>query len=194
MARIQQHSRPGSECNQWGAAVKRAFQSVLSLSFAAVLSGQVTIKDPIPQMATIDVNTSEVGSQLIPRTIFGTFLEPIGNSTYSGLWAELLQNPSFEAGLWSPEKVAEMLHDNPALRRASDLALPLPWEPLDARQGNRYEVHYGEAANSWQSLRIFAVLGEPTGIKQRVYLPIHRTSDYVGSLYAKHLSGVARVT
>ena len=174
--------------------MKRAFQSVLSLSFAAVLSGQVTIKDPIPQMATIDVNTSEVGSQLIPRTIFGTFLEPIGNSTYSGLWAELLQNPSFEAGLWSPEKVAEMLHDNPALRRASDLALPLPWEPLDARQGNRYEVHYGEAANSWQSLRIFAVLGEPTGIKQRVYLPIHRTSDYVGSLYAKHLSGVARVT
>jgi alpha-N-arabinofuranosidase len=174
--------------------VKTAFLSALSLTFATALYGQVTINDPVPQTATVDVNAAEVGGELIPRTIFGTFLEPIGDSTYNGLWAELLQNPSFEAGLWSPEKVAEMLHDNPALRRASDLALPLPWEPLDARQGNRYEVHYGEAANSWQSLRIFAVPGEPTGIKQKVYLPIHRTSDYVGSFYARHMRGSTSVT
>ena len=87
-----------------------------------------------------------------------------------------------------------MLHDSPELRQAGDLALPLPWEPLDARQGNRYEVHYGEAANSWQSLRIFGVPGEPTGIKQRVYLPTHRTLEYKGSFYARHLSGDTRVT
>lgn len=174
--------------------MKRAFQCALSLLFATALQGQVTVKDPIPQPATVDVRAAEVGSELIPRSIFGTFLEPIGNSTYNGLGAELLQNPSFEAGLWSPEKIAEMLRDNPALRRASDFALPLPWEPLNARQGNRYEVHYGEAANFWQSPRIFAVPDEPTGIKQRVYLPIHRTRDYVGSFYARHLSGVIRVT
>jgi alpha-N-arabinofuranosidase len=82
-----------------------------------------------------------------------------------------------------------MLHDNPELRQASNLALPLPWEPLDASQGNRYEVHFGEAANSWQSLRVFGIPGQPTGIKQQVYLPIHRTRDYAGSFYAKHLSG-----
>jgi alpha-N-arabinofuranosidase len=135
------------------------------------------------------VNAAEAGSQQIPRTIFGTFLEPIGDSTYNGLWAELLQNPSLEAGLWSPARIAEMLHDNPELRQASNLALPLPWEPLDASQGNRYEVHFGEAANSWQSLRVFGIPGQPTGIKQQVYLPIHRTRDYAGSFYAKHLSG-----
>ena len=173
---------------------KRIIQFVLPLCVASPLYGQITVKEPIPQTATIEVHAAEVGKQQIPRTIFGTFLEPIGNSTYNGLWAELLQNPSLESGLWSPDKVAAMLHDNPELRHAGDLALPLPWEPLDARQGNRYEVHYGEAANSWQSLRIFGVPGEATGIKQKVYLPIHRTRDYEGSFYAKHISGDENVT
>ena len=33
------------------------------------------------------------------------------------------------------------------------------------------------------------VPGESTGIKQRVYLPVHRTLDYEGSFYARHLGG-----
>src|ERR1035441_9840802 len=80
-----------------------------------------------------------------------------------------------------------MLHDAPELMQASRVALPLPWEPLDPHQGNRYELNYGDAANSWQSLRVFGVPGEPTGIKQKVYLPVHRTRDYTGSFYARHL-------
>jgi len=174
--------------------VKRVYQCALGLSFAATVWAQVTITEPIPQTATIEVNAAEIGRQPIPRTIFGTFLEPIGNSTYNGLWAELLQNPSLEAGLWSPGQIARMLRDNPELRKAGDLDLPTPWEPLDAGQGNRYEIHYGDAANSWQSLRVFAVPGQPTGIKQKVYLPIHRTRDYVGSLYARHLGGDTSIT
>jgi alpha-L-arabinofuranosidase len=171
-----------------------AFVCALGISFAATMHGQITITEPIPQTATIDVHAGAVGKQPIPRTIFGTFLEPIGNSTYNGLWAELLQNPSLEAGLWSPEKISAMLRDDPELRQAGNLDLPLPWEPLDGHQGNRYEIHYGEAANSWQSLRIFGMPGQPVGIKQKVYLPIHRTRDYVGSFYAKHLSGDGTVT
>jgi alpha-N-arabinofuranosidase len=174
--------------------VKRVFQGLVCVAFAMVLHAQISVKEPIPQLATIDVNAADVSSQQIPRSIFGTFLEPIGNSTYNGLWAELLQNPSFESGLWSPAKIAELLHDSPELRRASDLALPLPWEPLDPRQGNRYEVGYGDAANSWQSLRVFGVPGEPTGIKQRVYLPVHRTRNYQGSFYAKHITGERAIT
>lgn len=174
--------------------MKRILTSVLGVSFATALYGQVKINEPIPQVATIEVNAAEIDGRPIPRSIFGTFLEPIGNSTYNGLWAELLQNPSLEAGLWSPARIAEILRDNPELRQASNLALPLPWEPLDVRQGNRYEVHYGDAANSWQSLRIFGVPGEATGIKQKVYLPIHRTRDYIGSLYARHISGDTRLT
>ena len=174
--------------------MRRVLQGLACAALTMVLHAQISVRDPIPQLAVVDVNAADVVSEHIPRTIFGTFLEPIGNSTYNGLWAELLQNPSFEAGLWSPAKVAEMIHDSPELRRAGDLDVPLPWEPLDPRQGNRYEVGYGDAANSWQSLRVFGVPGEPTGIKQKVYLPVHRTRDYQGSFYAKHISGDRAIT
>ena len=158
------------------------------------MRAQITITEPIPRNVVIDINAADPVGERIPRTIFGTFLEPIGNSTYNGLWAEILENPSFESGLWSSQKIADMLHDRPELRQAGDVALPLPWEPLDPRQGNRYELHYGDAANSFQSLQVFAVPAEPTGIRQKVYLPIHRTLSYEGSFYAKHLSGADTVT
>lgn len=102
--------------------------------------------------ATIAINAAKPASYKIPRTIFGTFLEPIGNSIYGGLWAELLQNPSFEDKLWSAGAIQRMIQDEPELVRASELGLPLPWEPLDAKQGNRYEPRWNDAANSYRSL------------------------------------------
>jgi alpha-L-arabinofuranosidase len=169
--------------------LKRTIACGLLLFCAISVRAQITVTEPIPQKVVIDVDAANTLGEPIPRTIFGTFLEPIGNSTYNGLWAEILENPSFESGLWSSQKVADMLRERPELRQAGDVALPLPWEPLDARQGNRYELHYGDAANSFQSLRVLAVPGEATGIRQRVYLPIHRTRNYEGSFYAKHLGG-----
>jgi len=174
--------------------LKRVIEFGLVCACAISARGQITVTEPIPKTATIDVNASDNLGQTIPRTIFGTFLEPIGNSTYNGLWAEILENPSFESGLWSPQKISEMLHDRPELSQAGNLGLPPPWEPLDPRQGNRYELHYGDAANSFRSLRVFAVPGEPTGIRQKVYLPIHRTRAYEGSFYARHLSGANPIT
>jgi alpha-L-arabinofuranosidase len=179
--------------NVWGNEVKIAIVLAADLVFATVALAQITVTEPIPAIAQINVNAGIQGSA-IPRTIFGTFLEPIGNSTYNGLWAELLRNPSFEAGAWSPQAQGRMLREDPELIRASNLALPLPWEPLDESEGNRYEIHYGDAANSWQSLRVFAIPGKPTGIRQEVFLPIQRTRSYAGSFYARHLSGDAEVT
>ena len=180
----------------WGLMIKNAKYIVLasiSLSTFFLAQAQITVKQPIPDVAQINVNAAAVG-QVIPKTVFGTFLEPIGNSTYNGLWSELLRNPSFEAGLWSPQAQERMMREEPELMRASSLALPLPWAPLDERQGNRYEIVYGHAANSWQSLRAFALPGQATGIRQRVYLPVQRTRSYAGSFYARHLSGATEVT
>ena len=144
-----------------------------------------------PVSATIRIDAQKTAHK-IPRSIFGTFLEPIGNSTYNGLWAEILQNPSFEDNLWSASNLAEMLHDRPELGRASELTLPLPWEPLYEAQGARYAPE-NDAANSERSLLLMALPDLPSGIKQKVYLPIHRTAHYVGSLYLKHVSGPADV-
>jgi alpha-L-arabinofuranosidase len=173
--------------------IRYAVLIATGLASALAALPQVTVKEPIPVIAQIKVDAAAAGPD-IPKTIFGTFLEPIGNSTYNGLWAELLRNPSFESGLWSPQAQDRMMREEPELMRASRLALPLPWAPLDEHQGNRYEIHYGDAANSWQSLRVFALPGQVTGIRQMVYLPTQRTGSYVGSFYARHLSGAAEVT
>ena len=132
--------------------------------------------------------------QTIPNTIFGTFLEPIGHSTYGGLWADVVENPSFESGLWSADRVVTMLKERPELRRASDLALPLPWEPLDPSQGARYLPVRGDAANSDESLLVMSVPGKESGIRQRVYLPVHRELTYRGTLWTKHVLGGSRIS
>lgn len=139
--------------------------------------------------ATVTVDAGKPAAYKIPRTIFGTFLEPIGNAVYGGLWAEVLQNPSFEENLWAAGAIRKMITDEPSLERSSRLGLPLPWEPLDYAQGARYEARWGDAANSSRSLFLMALPDKPSGLRQKVYLPVHRTLRYVGYVYAKHASG-----
>src|SRR5271157_5729711 len=105
--------------------------------------------------AAIDIDAAKV-QHAIPRTIYGTFLEPIGHSTYGGLWAQVLENPSFEENLWSAGRIRQMLAERPELADSSAMGLPLPWQALDAAQGWRYEPRWGDAANSARSLLIMA--------------------------------------
>src|SRR6201996_4623843 len=78
-------------------------------------SAQITEVKAPPATTIIEVDAAKPANYRISRTIFGSFLEPIGNSTYNGLWAEILQNPSLESGLWSASNVERMVHDEPAL-------------------------------------------------------------------------------
>jgi len=138
--------------------------------------------------AVIQVDATKV-IHAIPRTIYGTFLEPIGHSTYGGLWAQILDNPSLEENLWSPRRIVEIIQERPELEESSTLGLPLPWESLHRAQGRRFEPRWGDAANSSRSLLIMALPGKQTGVRQEVYLPVHRVLRYTGSLYAKPVSG-----
>jgi alpha-N-arabinofuranosidase len=148
----------------------------------------------LAQEVVIEVDAGKPANYRIPRTIFGTFLEPIGNSTYGGLWAELLENPSFEGGLWSGSQLKSKFDANPALYRASELGLPVPWEPLDQAQGARYEPRWNDAVNSYRSLVIMALPDRETGVRQAVYLPVHRTLEYQCDLHIKHLTGPPAIT
>jgi len=155
------------------------------LAFGQTPSGTNSIKPS----ATITIDVSKPLAFKIPPTVFGTFLEPIGNSIYGGLWADSLTNPSFEDNLWSASRIAEMIKQEPDLARASELGLPLPWEPLDVSQGARYEPRWNDAANSARSLLIMGIPGVETGVRQRVFLPVHRVLRYNSSIFAKYVSG-----
>jgi alpha-N-arabinofuranosidase len=163
-------------------------------ALAAAWAQEITPGRPRPDQVTISIDASKRSPHAVPKTIFGTFLEPIHHAINNGLWAEILRNPSFESGLWDAPHMKDMIAGDSQLVRATQLGLPLPWEPLEVKEGKRYEPRRGEAANSWQSLGIFGVPGKETGIRQRIYLPVHRELHYHGSLFVKHLSGADKIS
>lgn len=175
-------------------ACRRVFTGMLLAVSLASARGQITESKSIAGMPIHIKVSRPTTQQLIPKTLFGSFLEPIGHSTYGGLWADVVENPSFEEGLWSAGNVEAMLRARPELRRASQLGLPLPWEPLDGAQGNRYAPVRGDAANSDQSLLIMSLPGKEVGIREQVYLPVQRERAYTGSVWLKHVRGRATVS
>jgi alpha-L-arabinofuranosidase len=129
---------------------------ILASLFAAASAAQTPSPSSQSNVTAIHINATKTAGYRIPRTIFGSFLEPIANSTYGGLVAQVLENPSFEDGLWDAAHIKKIIAADPQLVRASELGLPLPWVPLAYSQESRYESRWNDAANSYRSLlRIF---------------------------------------
>lgn len=163
--------------------------AVLALVASLALPAIAQMK-PSPIASEVNVRIGTEAQGKIPETLFGSFLEPIGNSINNGIAAEILVNRSLEDGLWSHVNLENMFREQPELIESSnETGIPLPWQSLNKAAGNRFELHVKDAANSWQSLEIMGQPDELTGIKQRVYLPVHRVGDYKVSLYVKHISG-----
>jgi hypothetical protein len=87
-----------------------AARLALLCCIAACLGRISTAQTSSNEQTSIDIDARRI-LHSIPRSIYGTFLEPIGNSTYNWLWAEILQNPSFEDNLWEAKQIAEMVRD-----------------------------------------------------------------------------------
>ena len=166
--------------------------SMLALSalLANAVLAQMTesSRPPAGQLVHIRV-TRPAQSQPISPSLFSSFLEPIGHSTYGGLWAQILVNPSFEEGLWSAENLTEQLNAVPGLREASALGLPTPWEPLDPAQGARYAPVRGDSANAAQSMLLMSLPGKEVGLRQQIYLPTHRELTYNGTVWLRPVEG-----
>jgi len=175
------------------ARIVQTFAFAFLLTLALPLHAQITPAAPMP--ATVTVHVAATGTQRIPPEVFGTFLEPIGNSINNGILAEILVNGSLESGLWNHTNLETLFREQPELiTSTNDTGIPLPWFPLNPSAGNRYELHVGDAANSWQSLEILGTPAPQVGIAQKIYLPVQRELTYRVSLYAKHLSGATGLT
>ena len=166
-----------------------------SMNMLMMREGLAQITEVRPNPAIVTVRVGAGGSERVPDSIFGSFLEPIGNSINNGLLAEILVNGSLESGLWNHTNLESMFRDQPDLIDSTNqTGIPLPWRPLDPAAGNRFELHVGDAANSWQSLEIMGTPHQRAGIAQKVYLPVQRVLGYRVSLYVKHVSGPTGLT
>ncbi len=162
---------------------------VFCMVFATMLGGESLLAQ---QSATIEIDARKV-VHAVPRTIFGGFMEPLRSAIYGGgIWAQLIENPSFEENLWSVDAITHMVQGRPELSESSRLGLPIPWESLYP-QGKRFEPRWGDAANSSLSLLIMGLPGKQTGVRQAIYPPVHRELRYTGSIWVKPVSGEKRI-
>ncbi len=127
----------------------------------------------------------------IPRSIYGTFIEHIGQSVFGGVSAQLLDNPSLEPYPASPENINRHF-SAAAFRQSTRFNLPLPWLPLRPA-GRRYELRSGKAANSVSYLYVMGLPPREIGIRQSIYLPVERELDYRGVLFASADEGAVAI-
>ena len=156
--------------------------------------------------AVIDIRAGQQSSFRIPRTVYGIYTENVGNEIYGGLAAQLLENPSLEDYQASVQVMSSRFADR-AFASSMNEGLPLPWQAL-RNVGRRYESIFGAgAANSDRYLYMIGlphpeakgIKGRPTitteelGVRQGIYLPVHRELEYMGSLFASSVEGPVRL-
>jgi alpha-N-arabinofuranosidase len=156
--------------------------------------------------AVIEIRAGQQSSFRIPRTVYGIYTENVGNEIYGGVSAQLLENPSLEDYHASSQVMSTRFADR-AFVNSLNVGLPLPWQPL-RDVGKRYESIFGAgAANSDRYLYMIGlphpepkgihgrpdVTTEELGIRQGIYLPVHRELEYMGSLFASSVEGPVRL-
>jgi alpha-N-arabinofuranosidase len=153
--------------------------------------------------AVVDIRAGQQSSFKIPRSVYGIYTE---KAIFEGISAQLLENPSLE-DYYSYLPVLNTRFSDPAFANSLTMGLPLPWQAL-RNVGKRYESRFGAgAANSNRYLYLIGlphpeekgikgrplVTTEEAGIRQGIYLPVHRELDYVGSLFASSVEGPVRL-
>lgn len=172
----------------YGRWMRGALATAMAAVGVALAAAQITPARPMPDTVTVKVGARPLHT--IPAEIFGSFLEPIGNAVNGGISAELVTNGSLEAGLWNHTNLENLFREQPELMDSTnETGIPMPWMPLNRAVGNRYELHVGQAANSWQSLALLGASTGETGIQEKIYLPVQRELSYNASIYVRHLAG-----
>ena len=157
--------------------------------------------------AVIEIRAGQQSSFRIPRTVYGIYTENVGNEIYGGVSAQLLENPSLE-DYHASLRVMNARFSDPAFVESVTEGLPLPWQPL-RDTGKRYESIFGAgAANSDRHIYMIGlphpepkgydarlkITTEELGIRQGIYLPVHRELEYMGSLFASSVEGPVSLT
>ncbi len=143
--------------------------------------------------ATLNVYAENVFKP-ISKYLFGKFTEHLGRNIYRGMWAQILENPSFEPHCFFANKM-DVLEER--LKRIERL-FPGVKMLESFRSGVAYGwAKYGEGeatfslvpdcVGSWTSQRIdaFSLDTEGIGVQQPIFLPLHREDEYELSVWIK---------
>jgi len=143
--------------------------------------------------AEINLYTGETGKP-ISRYLYGKFTEHLGRNIYGGMWAQILHNPGFEAWhFWGSDFEDAKRRMN---HYARSLGVSNIMENRDAgiafwwlAYGNG-DIIYELDADSFnseqaQKITVNSLKSQQAGIRQIMFLPLHRERNYELSFYAR---------
>ena len=142
----------------------------------------------------IQIYANEKAENPVSRYLYGKFTEHLGRNIYNGMWAQILQNPGFEGWhFWGSDfedmsrrirHFAERLGMTNVME-SYDKGIA-PWWLSYGKGDVRYELDKDSFNSEFsQKIHVKSLESQQVGVRQAIFLPLHREDDYDFSLYAK---------
>lgn len=181
----------------------RLRRELFALAFAALFFAGVSAQEEIfrfretsESRAVAEVDVSRLSNYVVEERLFGKFSENLGHNIYGGVWAQIFENPSLEPvatchpwkGYGHFESVElKRLTKEDVLEKGDEKIVAYRWFRWNGRKSayrlleDAYNTSYSQAIN----VRELAHEAEAVGIRQQIFLPIHRELRYELSLFVK---------
>ncbi len=177
---------------------------VISSSAFSDAKNRFEFIDKETSAANAVIDFSDQSEFVVPDRLFGNFSENLGANVYHGFWAQIFENPSLEKNSDCRRDPNYYSHTKAAFKRMTGEKLPddfeaknMPYYWFKWNGENECYKILNDAYNTSSSLLISAdnikkdkkdSYYSGIGIRQIIYLPIHRTKNYNLSFYVKNVS------
>jgi len=153
------------------------------------------------------VDLEKVSDYKVQERLFGKFTENIGTNIYGGFWGQILNNPSLEPISVCLERKGEPWHERVEFRRYTNTELPAShskikfpykwfgWNWEDCVYSLKKDA-YNTSHSVYMKVNDFPADEFGAGIRQPIFLPLHRENNYEISFYIKQAGApiVAQLT
>ncbi len=142
----------------------------------------------------IKIDAADKAPRPVSRLLYGKFAEHLWRNIYHGMWAQLLENPSFEEwkffGETREKALGTIARFQPGAgqkdREASlERGIALGWFPLGEGQVEYACPKEPVNAEQCQRFEVKSLKGEEAGILQPLCMPLHREGAYTLSFHAR---------
>ena len=172
--------------------------------------GLFTFERSTGSTAKVDIYAGKRAEKPVSRYLYGKFAEHLGRNIYGGMWAQILNNPGFEGWkyfLGSDRKNIEYRYGQYVkLIKKNSAGKESPGQDVESLWLSRYiapwwivygkgDVIYKLDTDSFnsefsQKITVKSLKSRYAGVRQAVYLPLHREKEYEFSFYARSRGSV----
>ena len=172
---------------------------VFAAAFYSGVSAQETkfnFHESSENRAVANIDVSNLSDYVLEERLFGNFSENLGRNIYGGFWAQIFENPSLEpAAVCHPWKgygrheIVEIkrLTKEQVFDRGDEKIIAYHWFRWNGNKSayrlleDAHNTSYSQAINVSE----LPPATEAVGIRQQIFLPIHRETQYELSFFVK---------